>query len=137
MNFVLEEEMTLYEILGVKSDCSMKILRENYHRLLLEYHPDKSKSTNEKTEKHFQEIQHAYEILSNIESRRKYDEEQQRVYLHALPHTNVDSNDFNDDNEYPCRCGTILSFDKNSVDSQLIECPNCSMKIQWKEIKEN
>ena len=128
--FVLE--MNLYEILGVQSDCSMKILRENYHRLLLEYHPDKTQSSDVKTQQHFQDIQHAYQILSNSESRRKYDQEQQRHHLHALPHTKIDSNDFHDD-EYTCRCGKILLIEKETNNSQLIECPNCSMKIQWKE----
>ena len=121
--------MNLYEILGVKSDCSMKILRENYHRLLLEYHPDKSKSTDEQTPKHFEEIQYAYRILSDIQSRRKYDEEQQRRYLHTLSHVNINSEEFDEENQYICRCGTRLFME----DLNVIECPNCSMKIQLKE----
>lgn len=124
--------MNLYEILGVKSDCSMKILRENYHRLLLEYHPDKRQSTDGKPAKHFEEIQYAYRILSDISSRRKYDEEQQRHYLHTLPHVNINSEEFDEENEYICRCGTSLSVENNEH-FNVIECPNCSMKIQLKE----
>lgn len=124
--------MNLYEILQVKSDCSMQILRENYHRLLLEYHPDKSQLNDEITQKHFQDIQYAYRILSNIESRRKYDEEQQRQYLHTLPHVNINPEEFDEDNQYICRCGTKL-FVENIEHSNVVECPNCSMKIQLNE----
>jgi len=124
--------MNLYEILGVSSDCSMEILRQKYHKLLLEYHPDKTNSNDLITKKHFEDIQNAYKILSNVQLRLKYDQEQQRRYLHTLPHTNINSNDFDDDEEYTCRCGTILEIDKN-IDSNIIECPNCSMKIELKK----
>ncbi|CAF1218135.1 unnamed protein product [Rotaria sp. Silwood1] len=127
--------MNLYEILGVSSNCSSDILRQEYHRLLLEYHPDKTNSNDLINRKRFEDIQYAYKILSNIELRLKYDQEQERRYLHTLPHTNIDSNDFNDDdndNEYTCRCGTILQID-NEINFDIIECPNCSMKIQLKK----
>jgi len=123
--------MNLYEILGVSSDCSLDILRQNYHRLLLEYHPDKTNSNDLITKKRFDDIQNAYRILSNVELRLKYDQEQQRHYLHTLPHTNIDSKDFNDE-EYICRCGTILEIDKE-IHFYIIECPNCSMKIEIKK----
>jgi DnaJ-class molecular chaperone len=121
--------MNLYEILGVSSDCSSDILRQQYHRLLLEYHPDKRNGNDLITQNRFEDIQNAYRILSNVELRLKYDQEQDRRYLHTLPHTNIDSNDFDD--EYTCRCGTILEIDKN-MNLHIIECPNCSMKIELK-----
>jgi curved DNA-binding protein CbpA len=124
--------MNLYEILGVSSDCSMEILRQKYHKLLLEYHPDKTNSNDLITQKRFDDIQNAYKILSNVQLRLKYDQEQQRRYLHNLPHTNIHSKDFDDADEYICRCGTILEIDKN-LDSHIIECPNCSTKIELKK----
>ena len=45
--------MNLYEILGVSSDCSSDILRQQYHRLLLEYHPDKRNLNDLITKKSF------------------------------------------------------------------------------------
>jgi DnaJ-class molecular chaperone len=122
--------MTLYEILDVSSDCSLDVLRQNYHRLLLEYHPDKRNSNDLITKKCFEDIQNAYRILSNSELRLKYDQEQERHHLHTLPHTNINSKDFDD--EYICRCGTVLHIDKE-IDFHIIECPNCSMKIQLKQ----
>jgi curved DNA-binding protein CbpA len=118
--------MNLYEILGVSSDCSGDIIRQQYHRLLLQYHPDK---TNSNDSKRFEDIQHAYQILSNTELRRKYDQEQQRRYLHNLPHTNIDCDE--EEEEYTCRCGTILQIDKD-INSHIIECPNCSTRIEIK-----
>ncbi|CAF2503386.1 unnamed protein product [Rotaria sp. Silwood2] len=123
--------MNLYEILGVPSNCSLNILRQEYHRLLLEYHPDKTNSNDLTNRKRFEDIQYAYKILSNVELRLKYDQEQERRHLHTLPHTNINSNDFNDD-EYTCRCGTILQID-DEINFDIIECPNCSMKIQLKD----
>ncbi len=45
--------MNLYEILDASSDCTFDILRQNYHRLLLEYHPDKRNSNDLITKKCF------------------------------------------------------------------------------------
>ncbi|UJR38412.1 hypothetical protein I4U23_031080 [Adineta vaga] len=123
--------MTLYEILGVSPDCSSELLRQEYHRLLLEYHPDKRKTNDSSTQNRFEQIQNAYKILSNTELRLKYDQEQERQHLHTLPHTNIDSNDFDDDNQYTCRCGTVLEIDQD-INFDIIECPNCSMKIELK-----
>ena len=116
--------MNHYEVLGVVADCSMEVLRQKYHRLLLEYHPDKSKCKDASNQKRLEEIQNAYRVLSDAELRLKYDQEQQRRYLHTLPHTNLDAND---DDEYTCRCGTILPIDR---DADILECPNCSMRIE-------
>ncbi|CAF1612800.1 unnamed protein product [Rotaria magnacalcarata] len=120
--------MNLYEILGVSPNCTSDILRQEYHRLLLEYHPDKNNSNDLISRKRFEDIQNAYKTLSNVELRLKYDQEQERHHLHTLPHTKIDSNDFDDDDEYICRCGTVLEIDKE-IDTDIIECPNCSMKI--------
>lgn len=128
MQFVVE--MNLYEVLGVPSSCSSDMIRQAYRRLLLEYHPDKTKSNDFLNLKRFEDIQNAYKILSNNELRLKYDQEQERHHLHTLPHTNIDSNNFNDDdNEYTCRCGTIIEINKE-IDTDIFECPNCSTKIQ-------
>lgn len=120
--------MNLYDILGVSWKCSSEELRHQYHRLLLEYHPDKTiNSTDSKRQNRFEEIKNAYQILSNIDLRRKYDQEQERLRLHSLPHTNLDLNQFED--EFFCRCGTILNIEKdNSLN--ILECPNCSTLIE-------
>lgn len=120
--------MSLYETLGVDSGCSSSELRRQYHRLLLEYHPDKTTDSVDPTKKtRYDDIQHAYKILSNVETRRRYDQEQERKHLHSLAHNNVDLSEVED--EYFCRCGTCLVIEKSSP-SITVECPNCSTKIE-------
>jgi curved DNA-binding protein CbpA len=121
--------MSLYERLGVAPDCSFVELRRQYHRLLLEYHPDKNDPADATARTHFDGIQSAYRILSNVELRLKYDQEQERHRLHRLAHADLDWDELNDDDEYSCRCGTILQLDKDDP-TNIIECPNCSTRIE-------
>jgi curved DNA-binding protein CbpA len=63
--------MNLYEILGVKKNSSTDEIKKKYRALALIYHPDKHNDP-EKTIL-FQQIQEAYEILSDPFSRKDYD----------------------------------------------------------------
>ena len=63
--------MNLYEILGVKKNSSTDEIKKKYRALALIYHPDKHNDPK-KTE-FFQQIQEAYEILSDPFSRKDYD----------------------------------------------------------------
>lgn len=66
----LETTDNLYTILGINCNAKIEEIKKAYRRLALKYHPDKSKTdTNEK----FNHITIAYDILSNPESRQKYD----------------------------------------------------------------
>ena len=61
-----------YEVLGVGKDASEKEIRQAYRRLARQYHPDVNKNDTAAEEK-FKEINEAYGVLSDEESRRKYD----------------------------------------------------------------
>src|SRR3712207_6648617 len=63
----------LYKVLGVSKGASQEEIRRSYRKLARKYHPDANRD-DEKAEERFKEIQHAYEILSNPEKRRQYDE---------------------------------------------------------------
>lgn len=62
-----------YGLLGVSRRATEEDVRKAYRRLAREYHPDANPG-DIKSEERFKEIQQAYEILSNPNKRREYDE---------------------------------------------------------------
>lgn len=62
-----------YAILGVSRDATEKEIKQAYRRLARKYHPDVNPG-NKSAEEKFKEISEAYEVLSDPEKRRKYDQ---------------------------------------------------------------
>ncbi|MEN9216649.1 MAG: DnaJ C-terminal domain-containing protein [Gloeomargarita sp. HHBFW_bins_162] len=62
-----------YQVLGVSRDVSAEELKRVYRRLARQYHPDVNPG-NKAAEAKFKEINEAYEVLSDPEKRRKYDQ---------------------------------------------------------------
>ncbi len=62
-----------YEILGVSRTASKDEIKKVYRKLALKYHPDKNPGNSE-AEEHFKEVNEAYEVLSNDDKRRRYDQ---------------------------------------------------------------
>ena len=60
-----------YKVLGVSKDASDQEITKAYRKLARQYHPDLNK-TKEAEEK-FKDISEAYDVLSNKDSRQKYD----------------------------------------------------------------
>mmetsp|Transcript_10630 Transcript_10630/g.28342 ORF Transcript_10630/g.28342 Transcript_10630/m.28342 type:complete len:343 (-) Transcript_10630:260-1288(-) len=65
-------ERDFYGELGVRVDASEAKVKAAYRRLALQYHPDRNVGNDAALEK-FKQISHAYQILSNAESRASYD----------------------------------------------------------------
>lgn len=60
-----------YETLGVSRDASKEDIKRAYRRLARKYHPDVNKEAG--AEDRFKEISRAYEVLSEPETRGRYD----------------------------------------------------------------
>ena len=62
-----------YQILGIKKDATEKELKQAYRRLARKHHPDLNPN-DKSAEAKFKEMNAAYEVLSDPEKRRKYDQ---------------------------------------------------------------
>lgn len=61
--------MDYYAILGISKTATQDEIKKAYRKLASQYHPDKTGGDTKK----FQDIQRAYDILSNTDSKFKYD----------------------------------------------------------------
>ncbi|KAF3445997.1 hypothetical protein FNV43_RR11175 [Rhamnella rubrinervis] len=80
----LSKPKDYYKILEVDYDATDDAIRSNYIRLALKWHPDKQKDEDSATSR-FQEINEAYQVLSDPLKRREYDKKgMQYVYDYNL-----------------------------------------------------
>ena len=62
-----------YESLGVPRTASPEEIKKSFRKLARDYHPDVAKD-KKKAEERFKEINEAYEVLSDPDKRKKFDE---------------------------------------------------------------
>jgi molecular chaperone DnaJ len=63
----------LYGALGVSKGASAEEIKKAYRKLARQYHPDKNPG-DAAAEERFKEVQHAYDVLSDAEKRKAYDQ---------------------------------------------------------------
>jgi curved DNA-binding protein len=62
-----------YAILGVNKTASADEIKKSYRRLARKYHPDMNPG-DKQAEAKFKEVSEAYEVLSDVDKRQKYDQ---------------------------------------------------------------
>lgn len=72
-NYNRDHVRDLYEILGVARTASADEIRSAYRKLARKYHPDINPG-NQQAEDRFKEVAAAYDVLSNENKRKAYDE---------------------------------------------------------------
>lgn len=63
-----------YDILELKPDANENEIKKQYRKLALKWHPDKNQDNKEEAEAKFKEVSKAYEIISDNEKRKLYDQ---------------------------------------------------------------
>ena len=72
--WVAAEESDLYKLLGVSRSATTQEIKKAYRKKALDTHPDKNKDVPaEEAAAAFQKVVHAFEILSDASSRKRYD----------------------------------------------------------------
>ena len=74
----MAEKRDYYEVLGVGRNATSDELKKAYRKLAIKYHPDKmvgkSEAEKKEAEEKFKEAAEAYDVLSNEEKRKMYDQ---------------------------------------------------------------
>ncbi|KAF1787401.1 DnaJ domain, conserved site [Phytophthora cactorum] len=72
----MEPSKDYYKVLGVNKQFSDRELKKAYRQLALQYHPDKAENAEDKeaAKEKFVEVSEAYEVLSDPDKRKEYDD---------------------------------------------------------------
>ncbi|XP_053305301.1 dnaJ homolog subfamily C member 24 [Spea bombifrons] len=129
-----------YAVLGANPSDSQAELKQKYQKLALLYHPDKQSrnTTGKQVEdgaQRFIDINQAWKILGNEETKKEYDvllresELTQMWPVDAQIHLEEMSWSIDEENySFPCRCGGRYILAESDLDQTiLVNCDSCSL----------
>lgn len=143
---------THYDVLNVPSNSSPDTIKDAFHRLARQTHPDRSAAdaTN------FRRVQEAWECLRDPERRKSYDSglqmNRRKVSSKRSAAIPIEASEchevhfvVDDDDEgeaalaYACRCGEEIDIAEVSgtedLDDLLVECPGCSLVYDTSDLR--
>ncbi|KPI91584.1 DPH4-like [Papilio xuthus] len=130
------EVIDYYEILQCDRNATLEELKRNYQRLALTCHPDKKISSEDN--ENFLNIQKAWTVLRDPQSRKEYDallscEEHRELLLYdSISVPDLNYNSCSSFYTYQCRCGGLYSVTSSELvpPKTYVECNECSLSIQ-------
>lgn len=129
--------VTIYDLLEVDENATKQEIEKAYQRLLLEYHKDPNLSVqeNQENEMILNKLKIAYDILSNDEKRKKYDNDLAKKRAEDLiknvSTSNAIRNENNSENE------KIKTTEKNDNINTTIEVSSNNSATNSKIVSEN
>ena len=70
----MAEKKDYYEVLGVSKNATDDELKKAFRKKAKQYHPDANPDNKKEAERKFKEVNEAYEVLSNPQKRKMYDQ---------------------------------------------------------------
>ncbi|XP_021050322.1 dnaJ homolog subfamily C member 24 isoform X1 [Mus pahari] len=132
-----------YSILGADPSADVSDLKQKYQKLILLYHPDKQSTdvpagTMQECMQKFIEIDQAWKILGNEETKKKYDLQRHEDELRNVgpvdAQVRLEEMSWNQDDEsfsLSCRCGGKYTVYKDEAqEANLISCDTCSLMVE-------
>lgn len=128
---------TYYEVLGVSETASTELIKQKFHQLILEHHPDKSSGNDNNGTA--QQVLKAWDVLRSISSRKQYDIElesqRNKQDLAIGAEVDLDDMEYNEEEKsffLECRCSGTYEITENDLenDIDIVGCNNCSLKIR-------
>ena len=81
-----------YKLLGLdkSSNPSEDAIKKAYKKKAMKWHPDRNRDNKEEAEKNFKDISEAYQVLSDPEKRKLYDQYGEDILKNGLPENQKD-----------------------------------------------
>ena len=126
-----------YKILGIDSNANLAIIRQKYHQLSLQFHPDKNQTQNS-SGMDFVKINEAFKVLSEPKLKQEYDlqyvAQANRSAVAIHDQVELDELEFDGSSHVmQCRCGGVFILTKEASDLPLpslcVSCDTCSLCI--------